>query len=100
MDLDFDRDDLVKFPCIVAVNKDKHRKKEEPGCTITIPDFHVTIDGEDYLTALALASETITALYEYYVSRNLSVPQEITWEEVDKACRHDSRFPSYVTILP
>lgn len=87
----------IKLPCIVAI--DDNAREGEVGCTIQIPDLSISVEGSNFVEAMAIAVETATGMFYYYREHNVPFPQKTTWEEVDKECRKSDKFPTHVVVL-
>lgn len=86
-----------KLPCTVLI--DNHVKDPTAKCIINIPDLNMDVKGSNFAEAMSMAVELVTALYYYYVERNLPFSSKYTWEYIDKVCRGNDKFPTYVVVI-
>ena len=73
--------------------------KKDTTCDIYIPDFHVTVHGQDYIAAMANAACLVNAVCYFNEEHNITTPLNTTYEEMQEMCANDDRFPSYIRLV-
>lgn len=68
-------------------------------CDVFIPDMHITVHGDDALSALAEATATATALYFYHADRGVRLPLTTTYSQAEELCTRKESFPTYLALL-
>jgi len=81
------------FQIPVVITHTKHK------CDIYVPDFEVTIHGDDYVDAISNAIMKISAIYYYNLERNLTINLTTTYADAEKLCNNKrNSFATYIAL--
>lgn len=68
------------------------------GCNIYIPDFKMTVHGENYVEAFADAIFKASAIYYYNLERNLKFQLNTTYEAAEQMCTEKGSFVTFICL--
>lgn len=84
-----------KIPIPVVVKELAHGRFE-----IYIPDFDMSVYGDNYVEAITSATFKVSAIYFYNLERNNCYKLSYTYEQAEAMCKKSNCFATYTTLIP
>ena len=65
-----------------------------------LPDFNITVYGEDIVDVIAQAQLKGAALYYYNLERDVVITLKATYQEALSHCKTKNSFVTYISLTP
>lgn len=79
-----ERNNEILVTAITESRKD--RKNNVIGVDMHIPDFGITVHGDDFLPVFIRAEQVVQAIHESYVSKGITISSSVSNDEAHKMC--------------